>query len=192
MRNPEFARVILQLLEAKGLDPEDPDTIQLMELFQNDPKSIEKFGLNFLPEAPAEEMDEEQQQQQQQHIDPELQHTLAQDETMFEGFDDTHVAALAGHAELAPMVPPDQIFDINETTMILPQPVSMPAPIPKLDVKIEEVDPAPIVPVQPLRRTIIAPPAYIPPPIPPHTRPLASKDRIRAMGFPPAISPPPR
>ena len=187
VNNPEFAQVILQLLVSKGLDPDDPDTIQMVELLQSDPKSIEKLGMPrlILPEQQVEEMEE--------HFDPEMQQTSPQETTIFEGFEETQFP-LANHMEPhdhIPMAPPDQTFVVNETAMLL-QPVSTPAPIPKLDMKAEEVESMPVAPPQPPRRTTIAPPPYIPPPMPSQSRTLASKDRIRAMGFPPAISQPPQ
>jgi len=181
----DFANVIMQLLVARGLDPHDPDSIQLVEMLQKDPKSIEKFGLTFAPEPQEEEMEEEK-------FDPNLQQMLPQEGATFEAFETTHlpVANQIQPHENIPIPPQDQSFIMNETA-ILSQP-STSAPIPMLDVKTEEVESKRIASTKPIKRAIIRPPAYIPKAVPSQSRTIPSKERITAMGFPPAISPPPQ
>ena len=184
----DFANVIRQLLVARGLDPHDPDSIQLVEMLQKDPKSIEKFGLTLAPEPQEEEMEE----MEEEKFDPNLQQMLPQEGATFEGFETTHslVANQIQPHENIPIPPQDQSFIMNESA-ILSQP-STSAPIPMLDLKTEEVESKLIASTKPIKRAIIGPPAYIPQAVPNRTRTIPSKERIRAMGFPPAISPPPQ
>jgi hypothetical protein len=184
----DFANVIMQLLVARGLDPHDPDSIQLVEMLQKDPKSIEKFGLTLAPEPPEEEMEE----MKEEEFDPNLQQLLPQEGATFEGFEATRfpVANQIQPHENIPIPPQDQSFTMNETAILSPPSTS--APILMLDVKTEEVESKPIASTKPIKRAIIRPPAYIPRAVPNQTQIIPSKERIRAMGFPPAISPPPQ
>ena len=181
----DFANVIMQLLAAKGLDPNDPDSILLVEMLRKDPKSIEKFGLTLAPEAQPEEMEEQ--------FDPGMSQTVPQETGIFEEFEAAQFAFpnQIQRAESISVGLQGHSFAINETT-ILSQSISTPAPIPRLDVKIEDVElTTPLAPNQPPIPATVGPPAYRPPTIPDKTRARPSKDWIRAMGFPPTISPPP-
>jgi len=194
----QFANVMMQIFAAHGVDPQDPDSKMLVEALQKDPNAFEQYLLKSAPELVKEEEEEEEMEEQ---FDPGLQ--MGPQETgIFEGFEATEFPiieepimpqeniTMALH-ESIPMAPQDQTFVIDETA-ILSQPVPTPAPIPQFQVKIEEeVESIPIMPIQPLKRIIIGPPAYRPPAMPNQSRTLPSKEQIRAMGFPPAISPTP-
>ena len=192
----QFANVMMQIFAAHGVDPQDPDSKMLVEALQKDPKAFEQYLLKSAPEMVKEEEEEMEEQ-----FDPEMQ-MVPQETGMFEGFEAAEFPIIADPIQpqenitmalhdSIPIAPQDQTFVIDETA-ILSQPVPTPAPIPIFHVKTEEqVESIPIMPIQPLKRVIIGPPAYRPA-IPNQSRTLPSKEQIRAMGFPPAISPTPR
>lgn len=186
LNNPEFSNVIMQLLAQKGVDSGATETsAQFVELLRSNPDFIR----GILPSAPTTE----ETQEQFNAVTSEAQYSTVEQTSPLEEVELSHLDLQSHFTQNEFMSLEAGHHDdiITEYPNIMH---SLPAPIPRAGVKIEDTTSPVAQPPIPVlsSHSPIPTPTHIPQVVtqaPAHLRP--SQDRIRAMGFPPIPPPPP-
>ena len=187
LNNPEFSNVLMQLLAQKGVDSSATETsAQFVELLRSNPDLIR----SVLPSAPATV----ETQEQFNTVTSEIQHSIVEQTATWEDAQSSRLdlqSQLAQHDFMSLDVDHHEDF-VTEHPNITH---SLPAPIPRVDIKTEDTTSS--VPQPPIPVLLSHSPIPTPTPIPQAVaqapaQPRPSQDRIRAMGFPPMPPPPPR